>query len=347
MNSNLFSDQYFESFDALSQAIYLCWQNSFCETTELFDHDKLRTHVRSFGFYPQKINSRKIIPLCFRTGLNFNTLIRVKSYNDSFLDEIDVNEDEIYAKAIKEIEKKLFHFNTKSNRIAYANVILRKIDKSYLHKNYNDSISLHSKIKELISYMLDNNFICDDNVTFQNDCDEVYPIYDLSVRLIHHFDFIDKLIELFLCFDICLLVLAEKANCNLYLFKNRKFDVEEIDTLQPNIFPKFDSGLVDDCLIKVMHHLTNKNQLEHTNIEDWLFWFNRQKMNEPKPLNWKGSPSMLTNVIQHLSKGRIASTLKIAFCTNVYAKPTLKAYKRSRIYKEIEQIITIYNQKNS
>jgi hypothetical protein len=50
---------------------------------------------------------------------------------------------------------------------------------------------------------------------------------------------------------------------------------------------------------------------------------------------------MLSNIIQHLCGECCISTIKKAFDTSEFVKPTRKEYELSRLYKEIEQIITI------
>jgi hypothetical protein len=201
-------------------------------------------------------------------------------------------------------------------------------------------------LKELFGYILNHNFITEDNVTKLNDGYKIYPIYDLTVRLINHFDFIDKLIELFLCFNICLISLAEKANCNLFIFNKSNYDLNANNDLKNNVLPKFDSLHTDECLIQIMHYLSLKKKLVNPNGDIWLYWFDRKPLKNPEFLVWDDSPTLLSNVIQHLCGESIAATVKKAFNTTVYVKPTKNKYERSRMYKEIEQIITISMKKN-
>ena len=188
--------------------------------------------------------------------------------------------------------------------------------------------------------------------------------YDLSIRLINHLDFIDKLIELFLCFEIDIIALANTHNRNLYLFEskinkyssNQDWGSTSIGTayihlpenkdLRNEVFPKFNSPLSDDCLIKIMHHLANKKNLINPNSDIWLFWFNRKQLKNPEFLIWDVSPTLLSNVIQHLCGECIAATVKMAFNRAIFVKPTKNKYECSRMYKEIEQIITISMKKN-
>jgi len=198
---------------------------------------------------------------------------------------------------------------------------------------------LESKLKEFFEQILNRNFISEINK--QNNNHSSHPCYGLTVRLIGHFAFIDKLIELFNFFEIDLLALAEELRFNLFIFKKKKLPLALPSYLDNNILPKFNSPLSDDCLIKIMHHLANKKKLNNPNVDTWLYWFNRKYVNIPKPMSWKGSNTMLSNIIQHLCGECCISTIKKAFDTSVFVKPTRKEYELSRLYKEIEQIITI------
>ena len=333
-------DQYFKQLDSLTEAIYLCWHNSYCTNAKQIDEEKLRTQIRSYGFYPFEKRTKKELPLCFRAKLKFKSLTWVSEFTDIIAEDTLCESSELYMLAIKELKIILFNLNNRENRIAYANLILRDLDKSYVHNKDIDDATFNYKLKILFGYVLDHNFIAEDNVTTLNAA-KVYPIYDLTVRLINHFDFIDKLIELFLCFDISLTFLAEKANCNLFIFNNCKYDTSPKDVLQINPLPKFKTELSDECLINIMHYLSRKKKLVNPNTDSWLFWFNLKDLKNLEHLKWDDSPTLLSNVIQHLCGECIANTVKTAFNTAVFVKPTKNKYEQSRMYKEIEQIITI------
>ena len=341
------TDQYLRSFDELAEAIYLCWYNSFCKKTKQINEEKLRTQIRSYGFYPFEKKTKKELPLCFRVKLKFKTLTWVNDLTNVFAEDILCESTELYMLAIKDLRKRLFNLKNREDRIALANVILLDMDKNCVHNEKANIEELNFRLKELFGYILDHNFITEDNVTALNDGYKVYPIYDLTVRLINHFDFIDKLIELFLCFNICLISLAEKAKCNLFIFNKSNYDLSPNNNLQLTSQPKFKTELSDECLIKVMHYLLNKKLLINTNSDSWLFWFNLKDLNNPVYLKWNDSPTLLSNVIQHLCGNCISNTIKTAFATNLFVKPTWKLYQTSKTYKEIEQIITISMKKNS
>lgn len=216
----------------------------------------------------------------------------------------------------------------------------------------------------MFELVLNRKFILNNETTvLEGDFCDIHTNYDLTVRLINHLDFIDKLIELFSCFEIDLISLAKKSKHNLYIFDTNKRDIQvkgepesiidtqyrliERNNLRNTTLPKFTSSLSDDCLIRIMHYLSNKNKIINPNIDTWLFWFNRKYIKVPEPLEWNDSPTMLSNIIQHLCGKSISTIVKKAFCTKVYVKPTKCKYERSRMHKEIEQIITISKQKNN
>ena len=340
--------QYLYSFDELAEAIYLCWHNSYCFQTEQINEEKLRTQIRSYGFYPLKKKHIKKLPLSFRAKLKFKTLTWVNDFTYSVAEESLCDSSELYKRAIMEIENNLLILKTKERIIPYANMLLHYLDKSNVHNQEVEESRLNYMLKELFRYILNHSFITEDNVTCQDvECCKVYPIYNLTVRLINHFDFVERLINAFLFFDISLEYLAKQANCNLFIFNKSNYDLITKNDSESIVLPKFDSPHTEECLIKIMHYLSHKKKLVNPNSDIWLFWFDRKPLKNPEFLVWDDSPTLLSNVIQQLCGECIAYTVKTAFNTKVFVKPTKNKYERSRMYKEIEQIITISMKKNS
>ncbi len=340
--------QYLRDLDTLSEAIYLCWYNSFCYQTRQINEEKLREQIRSYGFYPFKNKHLKRLPLSFRAKLKFKTLTWVNDFTCLIAEESLCESSELYKRTIIEIENNLLILKTRERIIPYANMLLHYLDKSKVHNQEVEESRLNYMLKELFGYILDHSFITEDNVTCQDvECCKVYPIYNLTVRLINHFDFVERLISTFLFFDINLEHLAKQANCNLFIFNKSNYDLNTKNDLGNNVLPKFDSPHTDECLIQIMHYLSNKKKLLNPNGDIWLYWFDRKPLKNPAFLVWDDSPTLLSNVIQQLCGESIAATVKKAFNTTVYVKPTKNKYERSRMHKEIKQIITISIKKNS
>jgi hypothetical protein len=347
MIARTFTELYLRHFNQLHGALCFCWQTAFCYTTKQLDKNKLKEKIRSFGIYNRENAIKDEESFILKEKPVFKTLTWVNDYtveennNNIFCEYI-----ELYKQALKEVEDNLFELNKKSDKIAYANIILRDFNKSYHHNQTIKDSEQNNKCKEFFEFVLNRQFIAEnDSISVDNEQNTALPNYDLSARLINHFHFIDKLIELFLCFDICLISLAEKANCNLYTFRDHKHEIVENPDFQINALHKFNSRLSDECLVKIMHYLSNKKLLENPNSDSWLFWFNRKPFKNPLPLKWRGTPTMLSNIIQHLCGECNSTTIKTAFGTRDYVKPTRKEYESGRTYKEIEQIITISKQK--
>ena len=286
---------------------------------------------------------------------------------NQFLDQINQdtfsNHIELYKQVICEVESNLFVLKNKTAQISYAKVLLRDFDKSHIHKLKFEKAESNRQYKEAFEIMLDRRSIAESSIK-NSDISTVPTYFDLSVRLINHLDFIDKLIDLFCCFEVDLIELAHKQKRNLYIFDSHKNDslnikdmgissigtadipLPERNKSRTEVLPKLQSSLSNDCLINVMHYLYKKKKLEKSNIEIWLFWFNRKCVRIPEPLKWKGSPTMLSNLIQHVCGECVAETIKTAFSTQDFVKPTRKIYESSVIHKEIEQIITISKKKN-
>ena len=358
------TNMYLLSFDLLTEALYLCWTNSFCDVTEQLNRTKLREQIRSYGYYDHKHAIKKEIPINFINNFQFKTLVWVNKFSNAVNQDTLCEHVELYKLVIDEVETNLFSRINQADKVAYANILLRNLDKSHIHKRKLEIAELDRRYKEMFELVLNRRFIFDDGATvLEGDFCDIHKNYDLTVRLINHLDFIDKLIELFSCFEIDLVILAEKSKHNLYIFNDNKsikhankvvelsadiaYRLTERNNLQSNVLPKFNSTFSDDSLIKIMQYLFHKKMLDTPNIDVWLFWFNRKYIKVPEPLKWRGTPSMLSNIIQHICRECISNTIKTAFCMNEYVKPTKNKYERSRMHKEIEQIITISKQKNN
>lgn len=355
---------YLSHLDSLTEALYLCWTNSYCNESDQLNKDVLKDQILSYGIYNHKYAIKKEIPVNFTNKLEFRTLVWANEFVDDFDANIWCGHIELYKQVINEIENNLFTLKDKNAQVAYANILLRNLDKSHIHKRKLDTAMRDLRYKETFEIILSRKFLAGNKaLTEGTECSGSYPNYDLTVRLINHLDFIDKLIELFSCFDIDLVLLAEKHKYNLYIFGSNKthspvlneFGLDPIGTVYHRVresnrsriatVPKFHSPLSDDCLTKIMHYLLHKNKLERVNIDVWLYWFNRKFIKIPEPLKWKGSNTLLSNIIQHICGESNSATIKTAFSTQGYVKPTRKIYESGKVYKEIEQIITISKQK--
>ena len=358
MIARTLTELYLRHFNQLHGALCFCWQTAFCYTTKQLDINKLKEQIRSHGIYNHE-NAIKIEePFIVKEKPLFKTLTWVNNYTiEENSNNFHCKYIELHEQALKEVEDNLLILTKKSAQITYANFILHDFDRSFNPIQTISESEQNNKCKELFEFVLDRQFIAD------NDQRTTLPNYNLSVRLINHLDFIDKLIEIFSYSDIDLIALAEKYNHNLYLFDENRSNkpVDSVfdssigseyiekgrrNNLQNNILPKFNSTLSDDCLIKIMLYVANKKLLENPNADCWLFWFNRKTLKNPLPLKWKGTPTMLSNIIQHLCGESNSTTIKTAFDTKEYVKPTRKEYELGRTYKEIEQIITISIKKN-
>jgi hypothetical protein len=358
------TNTYLSSFNLLTEALYLCWSNSFCYETNTLDKGELKEQIRSYGFYDYKHAYRKEVPINFTNNFEFKTLVWVNKFSNAVSPNQQCEYIELHKQVIDEVENNLFLLRSKDERIAYANILLRNFDKGHIHRRKLDVTERNRLYKETFEVILDREFLFNDGVAIQDNHSPIaYPNYTLTAQLINHLNFIDKLIELFSCFEIDLIHLAAKFKLNLYIFDVDKSEIEgkgepdstidnspglmEKNNFKDSTLPKFTSSLSDDCLVKIMHYLSNKNKLIEANTDTWLFWFNRKYIKVPEPLKWNSSPTLLSNIIQQLCGESISTIVKKAFCTKVYVKPTKSKYGRSRMHKEIEQIIIISKQKNN
>ena len=349
MNHSLI-EMHFNHVNQLAEELYTCWHNSFCFDTRQLDQTKLRSQIRSYGTFEYD-GLNKELPSSFRNKMKFKTLTWVNQFIDAKTESILRSYTELNTLMMTEIRKKLFTYTTQKDKVAYANIILCAIDKTHVHNMPVDSELLDFRHKELFEYVLNQHFLADDTKDGIADTS-----YDLPVRLIYHFDFIDKLIELFKCFQIDLLALAKELSCSLYTFDTGNDNPKVESNLLPNadlqtileedIVPRFNTHLSEETLISIMHYLIKRNFLDNCSSDLWLYWFDLKIVKFPQRMKWKGSPTMLSNIIQHLcGEGKsVATTIKVAFGMAVYVKPTRSAYELQKTYKEIERIITISKQ---
>jgi hypothetical protein len=210
---------YLSSFELLTEALYLCWTNSFCVENRQLSKEKIKEHIKSYGIYDHKYAVKKDVPINFVNKLQFRTLLWVNKFVNTIDDNVVCNYVELYKQVINEIENNLFVLKDKTAQIAYANILLRNLDTSHIHKSKIDSAERDMRYMEIFEIVLDRKLIADNEIFINTDkCQESFPNFDLSARLVNHFDFIDKLIELFTCFDIDLITLADKHKHNLYIF---------------------------------------------------------------------------------------------------------------------------------
>lgn len=354
---------YLADFDLLTESLYLCWIKAFDVETNHLDSSLLKELIISFGPYKYKNTTTKENYTNFTDNFRFNHLIWVNQFLDQLNQDTLSNHIELYKQVICEVETNLFVLKTKVAQVAYAKVLLRDFDKSHIHKLKFEKYESNRQCKEAFEIILDRRSIAEFSSS-NRDVSAKLTDYDLSVRLINHLDFIDKLIDLFSCFEVDLIELAHMLKRNLYIFdssKNESLNKKDWGTTSigtayislpvgnqsgTQVSSKFQSTLSNDCLINIMHHLYKKKKLEKPNIEIWLFWFNRKCVRIPEPLKWKGSNTLLSNIIQHLCGESNSTTIKTAFCTQTYVKPTRKIYESGKMYKDIEQIITISKKKN-
>ena len=194
MIARTLTELYLRHFNHLHGVLCLCWQSAFCYTSKQLDLNKLKEQIRSRGIYNHE-NAIKIEePFIVKEKPHFKTLTWVNDYIvEENSENIFCEYIELYKRALKEVEDNLFELNKKSDKIAYANIILRDFNKSYHHNHTINNSEQNNKCKEFFEFVLNRQFIAkDDSISVDNDQSTALPNYDLSARLINHFHFIDK-----------------------------------------------------------------------------------------------------------------------------------------------------------
>lgn len=340
------TDLYLNQFNYLTEALCLSWHKSFSEIINYIDEEVLSFEIRSYGFYTFNRLPRKDILIQFKSKLFFKNLEWANQFADRINDDRLCDITEPYQEALREIESNLFLLKSRDERVAFANLILSELDKTHNYNQNLDHTERASRYKKMFYYVLSHNFIAEDNVTSNNPYKKLHPIFKLQVLLIHHLDFTDRLMELFKCFDIHLQDLNYKSHCILYLFDKKHETSAQFIENNIKLTPKFHSCLSDECLIRIMLFLESEKWLTKPDSDDWLYWFNRKSVINTKHLVWSGTPTMLSNIIQHICNSCQANTIKFVFETSDYVRPTRSDYKKGTTYKKIEQLITLFNKKS-
>ncbi len=107
---------------------------------------------------------------------------------------------------------------------------------------------------------------------------------------------------------------------------------------------KFKSELSDDCLINIMHLLVKQKELPSTDVDLWLYWFNRKSINNTTQLIWSGTPTMLANVMSTICGTYQRIAAKVAIKDWKDASVSMSGRRKADLIKEIEQKITISKQ---
>jgi hypothetical protein len=352
-NSGL-SSIYLGQLNLLTEDLYRCWFNSFCNETKILNQEKLRRQISSYGIFKHNHKFRKKLPSTFSTLFRFKTLRWVNKFTDKIDENSFRDYSELNGLVLDAIRGVIDSFDRMEDKVVYANRILCDLDRAHVHKLPVDESVLTFRFKELFEQVLSHHFI-DPKSTGNNQA--VTKNYELSIRLIAHLDFIDRLIELFSCSNIDLLDLAINKNCSLFVFEGidssfmmdpatsmTNYERVEAIILEHHYIPRFSTTLSPNCMIAIMRYLYKRGFLLNTDIDTWLYWFDLHEQKIPRYIHWKGSPTLLSNIIQHLTGNCFSKIIKMAFSTNHFVNPTYKEYLKGSIYKDIERIIVISKQ---
>jgi len=108
------TDLYLQEFDSLTEALYLCWYNSFCFEKNELNKVELEKQIHTYGIYNCETKANNELPLSYRNKLHFKTLKWVNKYADSISENVFYESTERNKRVIKEIEHNLFQTNRQS-----------------------------------------------------------------------------------------------------------------------------------------------------------------------------------------------------------------------------------------
>jgi hypothetical protein len=218
-NENL--DAYLEEIKNLSNSIHECWEDAWDEALDEINTEKLKTNIRSYGdYFPQKTIIKKKEPkisLKYKVQLNF-LLFMGKIFGVGELLPEDGYDDRIQL-SLSEIQENLFGFNNIIDKKAYANIILRSLNRIDIYNQGNDFWDYPIDYTLLFSNLIDTDIIIEkkEKKEFENEVIVLTYGNDLQVRFAKHLHFIFELTQLLKCFQIDIFQLAHDADLRISL----------------------------------------------------------------------------------------------------------------------------------
>jgi hypothetical protein len=330
-------DHYFCHYNQLTQDLYLCWHYSFCQVSKQLDEAKLRMQIRSHGFSNHPHQLPKRLPISFRDQYYFKIFRWINKFTPGMEENSLRDYTDLYDGIINEVSERLCQLSNKVNRRAFAHKIMIKLDKTHVHDQQVDRLTLDLRFKELFEYVLNHRFLANDTsntrdlpskgyLSLESNC-------DLSVRLFCHFYFVEKIICEFQCYEIDLLALAEERGYNLFVFNecDKHEDAENVNvapspkiklpflkiepakTIMPEIveleiqeleriglrpIPRFKCSHSPECLLRLMCYLIKQKFLSPSTSDDqWLYWFDLGTLTIASPLHWIGASATMLSNI--------------------------------------------------
>ncbi len=108
---------------------------------------------------------------------------------------------------------------------------------------------------------------------------------------------------------------------------------------------KFKSNYSDESLTKIMQLLVSKKQLAETDLDLWLYWFNRStKYETPIQMDWIGTPTMAANVFSTICGNYQTVAAKAAFKDIKITNVSIRKDKPNTLLKRINGIIVMDKQ---
>jgi len=108
---------------------------------------------------------------------------------------------------------------------------------------------------------------------------------------------------------------------------------------------KFKSNYSDESLTKIMQLLVSKKQLAETDLDLWLYWFNRNtKYETPIQMDWIGTATMAANVFSTICETYQTVAAKAAFKDIKITSVSIPKDRPNTLLKRINGIIVIDKQ---
>jgi len=130
---------------------------------------------------------------------------------------------------------------------------------------------------------------------------------------------------------------ATMANENLISFTN---GILEVCNKQPKEQRMLTAALSKEKLTDIFNLLKPNYIDKKTTLDNWLHWFGKKTVENPKKIKWVGADSTLSNVVYQICNTSSEDAIKSAFdFKEKYQKPTTKEYKTGYLWNDINEIL--------
>ena len=112
------------------------------------------------------------------------------------------------------------------------------------------------------------------------------------------------------------------------------------DIQNPKISSKLESPLSEEKLVEIFRVLINNNLIKETDINLWLYWFNRKSITQVSTIKWIGRNQGISDIMQQICGSCQKDAIMAAFGIKKIPNPQRKKYtENTKLFDEIKLIM--------